>query len=607
MIETKNVIPDTTQKLLPAGSPLGTGRSLLVKILDILFILLGIGLLLLFTTVYLMPFRLDDVLHMQWAMDHDLLDAWHPVRGEIVRSVRPMFAATIWLLTHYAGLNNYWPWHLTLVGSFLIALAFAGLTARYISRRNSSLYFTTVLYWLAFTPIVNVLFWYGDLTFTIELMFVCSAWYFGLKGLLEARIGMWTLGVLLGSLAVMSKEPAIPLVHGVWLGAILFRLKEFKYVWLGMSKAKRILFIVLYAIVLGVSIWILIASPTKANRFFDTSALTSEQLRFFITDRINYYSSILLSPSARLLLITPLVFMVVEIFTARFGSGVGQFFTRLVLAAAFAFLLFYPLWFAFLLLIACLMIIAWKHRHDARAALLALPFLLCAIVIVGALVITIMLVKTQLNELALTLLVIAGWAWSRVLEEGVEVVRPHLTTVPAKVATLVSIAVVAFTVLMLAGGKIGKYEQLLRDARDVRNNANDALKYAARALPKNSVLAVTGYKLHGIHNFDSLTSTDDQTKLAQQYTFNQGYNYVYLGLLGRKDINVAYLEDSLLTMRVLDSMRTQGNGFVFLQTALDSTLFHGLAIPNDFLKYHDTLIRKFDAGPYPTEIWYLRP
>jgi hypothetical protein len=587
--------------------PAGTGRSTLVKILDIVFILLGIGLLFLFTTIYLMPFRLDDVLHMQWAMDHELLDAWHPVRGEIVRSVRPMFAATIWLLTHYAGLYDYWPWHLTLVGSFLIALGFAGLTARYISRRNSSLYFTVILYWLAFTPIVNVIFWYGDLTYTIELMFVCSAWYFGLKGLLEARTGMWILGVILGSLAVMTKEPSIPLVHGVWMGAILFRLKEFKYVWLGMPKAKRILFIILYAIVVGVSAWILIASPTKANRFFNTSALTSEELKFFVTDRINYYSSILLSPAARMLLITPLVFMVIEIVTARFGNGIGQFATRLVLAAAFAFLIFYPLWLALLLLIACLMIIGWKHRHDARAAWLAMPFLICVIVIVLALVVTVTLAKTQLNELALTILVIAGWAWSRVLEECVDVVRPYMTGVPVKMATTVGVSLIVFAALMIAGPKIAKYEQLLRDARDVRSNANDAIKYAARALPRNSVFAVTAYSLHGIKSGDDLTSKDDQTKLAQQYTFNQGYNYVYLNLLKRRDINVAYLEDSTLTMRVLDSMRAQGNGFLFLQTALDSALFHGLAIPNEFLKYHDTLIRKFDAGPYPAEIWYLRP
>jgi hypothetical protein len=577
-----------------------------VKVLDILFILLGIGLLFLFTTVYLMPFRLDDVLHMKWAVDHELLDAWHPVRGEIVRSVRPMFAATIWLLTHYAGLYNYWPWHLTLVGSFLIALAFAGLTARYISRRTSSLYFTTILYWLAFTPIVNVLFWYGDLTFTIELMFICSAWYFGLKGLLEGRTGMWVFGVLLGSLAVMSKEPAIPLVHGVWVGAILFRLREFKAVWLAMTKAKRILFVMLYALVLGVSIWILIASPTKANRFFDTEALTNEELRFFITDRINYYSSILLSPAARLLLITPVVFMVIEIITGRFGNGVGQLAARLVLAAAFAFLFFYPLWLALLLLVVCLLIIGFRHRHDARAAWLAMPFLICVIVIAAALLITVALVKTQLNELALTILVIAGWAWSRVLEEAVDVARPHMSSVPIKVATFVGFSVLTFAAIMIAAPKIAHYEQLLRDARDVRNNANEAIKYVARSLPRNSVLGVTAYSLHGIKSADDLTSKDDQTKLAQQYTFNQGYNYVYLDLLGRRDINVAYLEDSSLTMRVLDSMRAQGNGYLFLQTALDSALFYSYAIPNDFLKYKDTLIRKFDEGPYSSEIWYLR-
>lgn len=582
-------------------------RSTLVKVLDILFILGGLAMLAIFTTIYQMPFRLDDVLHMEWAVNHDFWDAWHPVHGEIVRSVRPMFAATIWLLTHYAGLNDYLPWHLTLVGSFLIALAFAGLTARYISRRNSSLYFTTILYWLAFTPILNVLFWYGDLTFTIELMFVAPAWYYGLKGLLEGRLGMWTIAAILGSLAVMSKEPAILLVHGVWIGTIVFRLKEFLAIWKSMTKGKRILFILLYAIVLGASLYILLASPTKSNRFFSLTETPSDQLEFFINDRISYYSSILLSPSARILLITPLVYMVLELVTARFGDSIGAFATRLVVAAVFSFLFFYPLWLALLLIFICLVSIGWKHKTDARAAWLALPFALCVFVIVLALLITVMLVKTQLNELAITLLVITGWAWSRVFEQGVKAIKPLLTSIPAKVMTGFTIFIVIYGGVMIASPKIAKYEQLLRDVRDVRANANNAVKWSAKNLPRNAVLGVTSYSLHGIASADDLTSKDDQTKLMQQYTFNQGYNYVYLGLLGRKDIKLAYLEDSTIAVRALDSLRTSGSGYLFLQTALDSALFYGLTVPNDFRKKSDTLIAKFHDGPYPSEVWYLRP
>src|SRR5579864_484936 len=100
-----------------------------ISIPDIAFLLGGVSILILFTTVYLMPFRLDDVLHMDWAREHSFWDAFDITRGEIVRSVRPVFAITIWVLTHTAGIDHYLPWHIVLVGSFLIGLGYAGKTA----------------------------------------------------------------------------------------------------------------------------------------------------------------------------------------------------------------------------------------------------------------------------------------------------------------------------------------------------------------------------------------------------------------------------------------------------------------------------------------------
>lgn len=580
-------------------------RSTLIKVLDLLFLLGAVLILALFTTVYLMPFRLDDVLHIEWAQTHTFWDAWHPIRGEIVRSVRPVFAATIWLLTNYVGLYNYTPWHVTLVGSYLIALAFSGLTARYIARRPSALYFTTALYWVAFAPIVNVLFWYGDLTFTLELMFLTPAWYYGLRGLLEGRLGLFAIGSLLGAFAVMAKEPAIPLLHGVWLGAILVRWREFKAIWLAMPKTKRWLFIGLYAAVVGTSLWILVASPTKSNRFFSLD-MPWDQLQPFVEHRIDYYSAVLLSPIARLLLITPIVYMAVEIASKRFGDGLGQFVTRLVISGVFASLFFYPVWLALILLIGMLIWIGVRHPTERRAAWLSLPFVLCVALIASVLLITVALVKTQLNELALTILVVTGWAWSRVLETGWNAAAPYLASPRSKMIAGIVSFIVIYGALVAMAPKIATYEQLLRDVRDVRANANDALKWAAKHLPRNVVLAVTGNRLHGIGSADDLTSKDDHTKLQQQYTFLQGYNHVYLKTLGRRDILVSYLEDSLVAMRALDSMRSNGDAYLFLQTGLDHQLFHGSDIPNLFLKSRDTLIAKFDQGPYPAEIWELR-
>src|SRR5688572_23378071 len=131
-------------------------RAIIYKYLDILFCIGAVVLVIVFTTVYQMPFRLDDVLHMDWARDHTFWDAFDPIKGEIVRSYRPLFAVTIWILTHTAGTENYFAWHVTLVGSFVIGLTYTGLTARYLSKQESALYFTTGLYWLIALPILNV-------------------------------------------------------------------------------------------------------------------------------------------------------------------------------------------------------------------------------------------------------------------------------------------------------------------------------------------------------------------------------------------------------------------------------------------------------------------
>jgi hypothetical protein len=581
-------------------------RTKLVKALDLLWIVAGLALLLIFTTIYQMPFRMDDVLHIEWAQKHSFWDAWHPVDGEIVRSVRPIFAGTIWLLTHYGGLQNYFPWHITLVGSFLIALAFAGMTARYISGREAALYFTTAIYWIAFMPILNVLFWYGDLTFTIELMFVCAAWYAGLRGLLEGKMLAWMIGCLAASLGIMSKEPAIPLIFGVWIGAIVFRWSEFRAIWQRHSTWKRVAFVAAFLLPVASAVYIMIVSPTKSNRFIDLG-MPADQLELAITERIEYYSAILLSPTARILLLAPIVFLILDLVTKRFGDGVGQFVTRLVLSCIFAFLFFYPLWLALLLLIGCLLIIGIKHPSESRAAWLSLPFALCVVVVVCAVLITSMVAKAQLTELAVTIIVISGWAWAKVWEDGVRVVSPLLQTLQAKVVAGVSCFIVLYAGIMLASPKIAAQEQLLRDVKAVRENANDAITWSAKNIARNATLAGTAYTIHGIASNEELTVQSDRAKLTQQATFAGGFVEVYLGVLGRKDIRLALLSDSLTAMRALDSMRTAGNGYLFLQTALDSALFHGLEFPNDFLKKNDTMLAKFDKGPHRSEIWYLRP
>lgn len=575
--------------------------------------LLGIAILILFVTRYQMPFRLDDVLHIEWAQHHTFLDAWHPVRGEIVRSVRPIFAATVWILTHTAGADDYLPWHITLVLSFLIGLAFAGLTSRYISGRKSALYFTTGLYWFAFTPILNVLFWYGDLTYTIELCFITPAWYFGLRALFEKNNTFAILAFITGSLAVMAKEPALVLVHGIWIGALVFRWKELKELWKG-EKGKKIFFTILYLLFLGVSFYVLLASPTKSNRFLN-SHITNGHTSFFVADRLRYYGDVLLSIPGKLLLVTPLLYLAVIALMRKYrdfqltrpGRDLLSVLGGLTISAAIA-VVFVPNLPTFaVLLLACCIIVAVLTKKERRAALLALPFAICVIAILIALLFTVALVKTQLTELAVTLLVISGWAWSRIFDDLAKAAQPMLNKPRMQLAaTLIGLSAILIVVYGFSS-RLQKQEVLLKEVQEVRANSNDAIKWMARHLPYDSQIGVAGYRLYGIGSPDDLTSKDDETKLRSQYTFVQGYVRIYLEDLGRKDLHVGYLEDSAFVSRVLDSMRSEGNGYLFLQSDLDLKRFHGQDGKPGLLNTKDTLVQQFAKGPYPAEIWELRP
>ncbi len=584
-----------------------TQRTRATRIGDILFLLLGVALLFVLTTVYLMPFRLDDVLHIDWAHSHTFWDAFDPIRGEIVRSYRPLFAATIWLLTHYAGLNNYFPWHLTLAASFFIGLAFTGLTVRYISGQASSLYISMLLFWIAFLPILNVLFWFGDLTFTIELMFTASAWYYGIRGMQEGRIGMWFTACLLGVCAVLSKEPALLLVHSVFVGVFILARKKIVSVWKQQSRAKGIFTIVCYIGFIVISLLLFFSSPTKSNRFFHFELFTTEQTHFFIWDRIRYYSESLLNPAARILLVAPILCALFSAIMSRIVSSLNLalYAALLILAAIISFFFVKSIITLSVLLLVIPFFLYYLDPQRKKKYLFLLPFSITAVITLAVLEITVMLVKTQLTELALVLLVISGVLWGDVIHEFGRLFRLQFTSRKAIRVIIgiagVSICVILFTAFPLFKSKLS----LLSEVRDTRYNANDAIKWMALNVPNDATILVTGPALFHITRADDMTSKEDEFKSYGQYTFLQGYVRFYLENLGRKDLHIAYLEDPITLERVLDSFRETTNTYLFLQTGLEGDTFHGVKSGRSILTRQDSLVVTFSQGKYPSEVWKL--
>ncbi|MEP7235637.1 MAG: hypothetical protein ABI778_10100, partial [Ignavibacteriota bacterium] len=160
--------------------------------------------------------------------------------------------------------------------------------------------------------------------------------------------------------------------------------------------------------------------------------------------------------------------------------------------------------------------------------------------------------------------------------------------------------------IFYAAPLVSAKEKLLGDVRDVRNNSNDGIKWIGKELPPDSRVLVTAPSLYGLGAADEMTSKDDRYKLYAQYTFLQGYIRSYFRALGRNDIALGYLEDSTMLSQVLDSCRSQGNYYLFLQTGLDADRFHSMINNSTPLCARDSLVAKFTKGPYPAEVWILR-
>jgi len=575
------------------------------RVLDILYLLGGIAILALFTTRYQMPFRLDDVLLMLWAKSHTVWDAFDPIKGQLVNSFRPMFAVTAYLLTHFAGWDHTFWWHLTLDLSLLVAIAFTGLTARYLIRRWFALEISILLYWIVFLPILNIFFWYSDLTFALELCFTSISWYFALRGLYEARLGFWFLGMLAGCLAVLSKEPAFVLVHVVIAGSFLLERHSILEKWKAIGRPNTIVALLAYAVMLGLTLWLGAVSPTRANRFF---ALSMPDLGHFIRDRIEYYGSIYLSLLARTLLFTPIVFAGLQV-VWRIREAAVSAFTFLMqtfLALVLALLLFQNILVALPITVFVFIVLATLENPERARVRRLLPFLACLFIAMAALLITIQLVKTQLTESALLTCLLSSWAWSIWIERAGQAVRPYRSLTAFRWGIGVTLLVIIIAVVIGFYPKSVREERLLGEVRDVRQNANDAVTWVAGNLPAGSLLAVMNYQLHGIDGPGALTSQDDETKLRAQYTFDGGFFYDALAVCGRTDFRKTYLTDSTMIERVLDGMRNEPNSYLLLQSELDLRLFHGAGDKSTLAGKNDTLVVRFARGPYPTEIWHLR-
>src|ERR1043165_1371585 len=127
----------------------------------------------------------------------------------------------------------------------------------------------------------------------------------------------------------------------------------------------------------------------------------------------------------------------------------------------------------------------------------------------------------------------------------------------------------------------------------------------AKELPENSTVLVTAPSLFGIGNANDITGLDDEYKLYAQPTFLQGFVRIYFDILNRSDISVGYLEDTTMLSRVLDSSRSTGSHFLFLQTGMDIDRIHVSINNQKPIRKTDSLLTAI-GNEYRTEVWKLR-
>ncbi len=566
---------------------------------DLLLLFGGIAVVIIILTRYGMPFRLDDVLYIQWARQHSFGDIFDLYKGELFLAFRPVMSFLAIALTRVAGTEHYTIWHSIVVVSYFIAIAFTGLTARYISKRSSALYIASLWYWLSFLPILNILFWFSDMTFGLEMMLCSAAWYFGLRGLWEKKLSYWIVSCTIGSIAAMTKEPSIVLIHGVLIGALVIHRKEF----FAKETPPRydIKWWAVYLAYAAISVRMYLTSNATSTRFFHIGQLPASELQRLINDRIYYYGDILSNPALIALLLCSVIGL---IFKGTHSDSIKRSISiAIVLCIALLWVLFKPLIIPFLLLIVLLQSLIVRVTGD-RLPILSI-FSLLALLNCGVLLMTSVMVKTQLAELSFLLVLIGAVGASEVIS-AIGIWIKGLKNRTVRIILFAAIICIAAGALISMISKLKAKEQLLLQVKHTRTNANDAVKWMAAHLPQKSIVAVTSGDLYGIANANDLTPKEDEYKLYAQYTFIQGFIHAYFEDLNRPDLTLAYLGDTLMLPRVLDSCRSVGGHYLFLQTGQDIDRFHGTINGKNVLRQSDSLTGVFDKGGFRCEVWALK-
>ncbi len=275
-------------------------------------------------------FREDDVAYLHWARTYGFWDSFDPGRATLFGMFRPVQNVVWWLLYHTAGLDPY-PYQVVITLTYLVAFAcFLGFAASALSR--SVAWMTAIAYLAGFHFLMYIIFWFSDLTYTLEIMLAHAALW-----CLAAAVNAFSwlrlaAGLVLFLGAVLAKEPAAFMIPCGFVFLVFLRWKTLR-----QDDRIRLAGVAVLMLVVGAS-WILM-NPSLRSRQGICGEPLAVVWRTFIYPRWTYYAQFFAAPPALIIVAAPM-FLVIQllIYSLRISLA-GRAATALAGAAILTLLL----------------------------------------------------------------------------------------------------------------------------------------------------------------------------------------------------------------------------------------------------------------------------
>ncbi|MEI8140036.1 MAG: hypothetical protein WCI03_09225 [bacterium] len=451
-------------------------------------------------TLFPVYFREDDVVYLQWARLHPWQDCFRPSQAVLFGMFRPVQNLTWWGLYHLAGLNPY-PYQVAILFSYLAALAtFFAFIKTALSTRVA--FASMAAYGVAFYFLTYIVFWFSDLTYTLELLFAHGAlWCFALAIKFNSRRHL-AGAIALFCMAVAAKEPAALLVPLICSQLLAVKWKQLN------QHTRRYLAISAALMLTGGVLWLLM-NPAVQSRQGIPLRQGFDLCSAFIMQRWSFYASCLTAFPTILVWVAVLFLAIQRVLFRSTHDTLNTLVISMGISIAGALFLKMAPNFALLFLISAFPLLILSRHPAGIGAIWAAPALL------GILTLE-FIVRTYLVETSFGLALICGTAATPLMDRLALLATSRSAQHRKRILMLSATALLALGIGMhsLLSAKL----QALKILSANRQNFADAISFLAH--PNEKALApliIVDYADMGIvYERDILPLGDGEKALRQK-------------------------------------------------------------------------------------------